>query len=53
MTFRQRTEHPILRRLGSTTTLIIIAVALGAALAAALGTAVWLIAAALHHASSA
>lgn len=36
----------------STTSLIIIALVLGLALAAVLGGAVWLIAGALHHAST-
>lgn len=53
MNYRPRTEHRILRMIRSTSTLVIIALALGAALAAALGSVVWLIATALHHASSA
>jgi hypothetical protein len=53
VSYRQRTEHRVLRAIRSTTGLIIIAGALGLALAASIGAVVWLIASALHHASTA
>ncbi len=52
MNYRQESEHRILHMVRSTTTLMIIALALGAALAGTLGSVVWLIATALHHASN-
>ena len=52
MSYRQRAEHRVLRAIGSTTGLIIIALALGLAIAAALGAIAWGIASALHHAST-
>ena len=45
-------EHRIFRIVRSSTTLIIIGLGLGLALAAGLGTLIWAIATALHHASS-
>lgn len=53
MTFRDKSEHRIVRTVRSTTSLVIIAVALGVAVAAVLGGAVWLLTAALHHAATA
>lgn len=52
MNYRDRGDHRTLRVIRSTTSLVIIALALGAALAVVLGGTVWLIATALHHASS-
>ncbi len=52
MNYHEGTQHRIFRMVRSTTTLVIIALALGTALAAALGSVVWLIATALHHASN-
>lgn len=52
MNYRQGSHHRVLRMVRSTSSLIVIALALGAALAAVLGSAVWLIATALHHASN-
>ncbi len=53
MNYREGKQHPIFRMVRSTTSLVIIALALGTALAAALGSVVWVIATALHHASNA
>ncbi|HMC39747.1 MAG TPA: hypothetical protein VKI19_08805 [Acidimicrobiales bacterium] len=53
MTYRDRPDHRIFRMVRSTTTLIIIAAGLGLALAAGIGAVVWMIASALHHASTA
>ena len=53
MNYRDTTEHRIFRMVRSTTGLVIIALAIGTVLAATLGGTVWLIASALHHASSA
>ncbi len=52
MNYRDGGQHRIVRMVRSTSTLVIIAVALGTALAAVLGSVVWLIATALHHASN-
>lgn len=52
MNYREGSQHRIFRMVRSTSTLVIIALALGTALAAALGSVVWLIATALHHAST-
>ena len=52
MNYRDRGDHRALRVIRSTTSLVIIALVMGAALAAVLGGAVWLIASALHHAST-
>ena len=53
MNYREGTQHRILHAVRSTSTLVIIAVVLGAALAGILGSAAWLIATALHHAANA
>ena len=53
MNYRQGSEHRVLRMARSTTSLVIIALAIGMALAVTLGGLVWLIASALHHASTA
>lgn len=53
MPYRERSEHPVLRKIRSTTSLVVIAIVMGAVLAVVLGGTVWLIASALHHASSA
>ncbi len=53
MNYQDSTEHRFIRMVRSTTSLIIIALAIGTVLAATLGGTVWLIASALHHASSA
>lgn len=53
MNYREGGQHRVFRMVRSTTSLIIIAVALGTAMAATLGSVVWLIATALHHASTA
>jgi type IV secretory pathway TrbD component len=45
-------EHRIFRIVRSSTTLIIIGLGLGLALAAGLGTLIWAIASALHHAAN-
>lgn len=52
MNYRDRGAHRTLQVVRSTTSLVVIALVLGAALAAVLGGAVWLIATALHHAST-
>ena len=52
MNYRQRTERRVLRVVGSTTGLIIIALGIGLAIAAAIGALAWVIASALHHAST-
>jgi hypothetical protein len=52
MNYRERREHRVLRMIRSTTVLVVIALSLGAALAAALGGIIYLIATALHHASN-
>ncbi len=52
MNYRDEGQHRIYRMVRSTSSLVIIALALGTALAAALGSVVWLIATALHHASN-
>lgn len=52
MNYRDRGDHRVLRVIRSTTSLVIIALVMGVALAAVLGGAVWLIATALHHAST-
>jgi hypothetical protein len=52
MNFRHRTEHRVLRMVGSTTGLVIIALAIGLAVAASLAAIVWVIASALHHAAN-
>jgi hypothetical protein len=53
MNYRQTSDHRIFRVVRSTTGLIIIAAAIGLALAATIGAVVWVIASALHHASTA
>lgn len=53
MNHGERSDHRMLRMVRSTTGLVVIALVMGAALAAVLGGTVWLIAAALHHASTA
>jgi hypothetical protein len=53
MSFARGREHRFLRMVRSTTSLIVIAAALGLALALALGAMAWLIASTLHHASNA
>lgn len=52
MNYRQRAEHRVLRVVGSTTGLIIIAAGIGLVIAASVGALVWVIASALHHAST-
>lgn len=53
MSFVRGAEHRILRKVRSTTSLIVIAAALGFGLAVSLGAVAWLIADMLHHASNA
>ena len=53
MNFVRGSEHRVLRMVRSTTSLIVIAAALGFALAVSLGALAWLIASTLHHASNA
>ena len=48
-----RREHRVLRMIRSTTSLIVIAAALGFALAVAVGATAWVIADTLKHASNA
>ena len=52
MNFARGTEHRLLRKVRSTTSLLVIAAALGFALAVSLGALAWLIASTLHHAST-
>lgn len=53
MSYRDSSDHRMLRMARSTTSLVVIALVMGAVLAAVLGGAVWLLASALHHASTA
>lgn len=53
MTVPEPREHRLFRAVRSTTTLIIIAMGIGLVLAAAVGAVAYIVASALHHASTA
>ncbi|MDE3206008.1 MAG: hypothetical protein KGQ66_17510 [Acidobacteriota bacterium] len=52
MSYRERGEHRVLRVVGSSTGLIIIALLIGLVIASALGGLAWALAGMLHHAAN-
>jgi len=52
MSVRPSSGHRVARVVGSTTGLVIIALAIGLVVAASLATLTWVIATALHHAAN-